>query len=76
MFELVEVLVRLLEQWKIFEDQCKTLICYPAEADNTVDAEAFIRTLVEQAPYYQEKVMTLAEQLEAKDFNKGCLAGI
>lgn len=77
MLELVGELACLLEQWQISQEQCKTLIYYLAEAGNTVDAEAFIRQLAQQAPpHYREGMMTIAEQLEAKGLQKGRQEGL
>jgi len=76
MLELVTEIAYLLEQWKCSKEHCKKMMYYIALSDNTQNGEKFIQTLAQKAPSYQEELITIEEQLEAKGIQKGKKEGI
>uniref|UniRef100_A0A1A9WSH3 Transposase (putative) YhgA-like domain-containing protein n=1 Tax=Glossina brevipalpis TaxID=37001 RepID=A0A1A9WSH3_9MUSC len=68
MLELATDIARLLNLWAIPKEQFRSLMYYIAEQGNTSDESQFLQHIATIATDYQEDIMTIAEQLEAKAY--------
>ncbi|WP_406706739.1 Rpn family recombination-promoting nuclease/putative transposase [Sodalis sp.] len=75
MLELAADIARLLNLWSIPKEQFRSLMYYIAERGNTSDESQFLQHIATKATDYQEDIMTIAEQLEAKGIQKGIQLG-
>ncbi|QGY31977.1 Rpn family recombination-promoting nuclease/putative transposase [Pantoea cypripedii] len=71
--ELLDNLATLLQTKPMTGQQFVSLINYVVQAGETSNAEAFVRKLARQVPKHEDELMTIAEQLEQKGFEKGKL---
>ncbi len=73
---LLDRLATVLLKEHMTGQQLVSLINYLLQAGETSDAEAFVRELAQRVPQHEEKLMTIAQQLEQKGIEKGIEKGI
>jgi recombination-promoting nuclease RpnB len=73
--ELLDNLATLLQTKPMTGQQFVSLINYVVQAGETSNAETFVRKLARQVPKHEDELMTIAEQLEQKGFEKGIQLG-
>ncbi|WP_099350845.1 Rpn family recombination-promoting nuclease/putative transposase [Erwinia amylovora] len=69
--DMLDNLTTLLVTEHITGQQLVSLINYLLQAGETSDAETFVRKLAQKVPQYEDKLMTIAQQLEQKGIEKG-----
>ncbi len=74
--DLLDNLTTLLLTENMTGQQLVSLINYLIQAGETTDAEAFVRELAQRVPQHEDKLMTIAQQLEQKGIEKGIEKGI
>lgn len=74
--ELLDRLALLLVTEPMTGQQLVSLINYLVQAGETSNAEAFVRDLAQRVPQYEDKLMTIAQQLEQKGMEKGMQLGM
>lgn len=74
--ELLDRLALLLVTEPMTGQQLVSLINYLVQAGETSNAEAFVRDLAQRVPQYEDKLMTIAQQLEQKGMEKGMEKGM
>jgi predicted transposase/invertase (TIGR01784 family) len=75
LFELREQLATLLLAGHTTKDQLISLVNYMLQVGSTTEPERLIRELARRAPRHEEELMTIAEYLEQKGFEKGIEKG-
>jgi len=75
MADLLDNLSILLLTENMTGQQLASLINYLTQAGETSDAEAFVRELAQRVPQHEDKLMTIAQQLEQKGMEKGMEKG-
>ena len=73
--EFLDQLVTLMLTEFMTGQQVMALVNYMLQAGETPDAEAIIRELAQRVPQHEDKLMTLAQQLEQKGMEKGIEKG-
>ena len=76
MADLLDNLSILLLTENMTGQQLASLINYLIQAGETSDAEAFVRELAQRVPQHEDKLMTIAQQLEQKGMEKGMEKGM
>ncbi|ERK09704.1 Mobile element protein [Serratia fonticola AU-P3(3)] len=74
--ELLEQLVRLLLAGYTTKEQLISLVNYMLLVGKATEPETLIRELARRAPRHEEELMTIAEYLEQKGFEKGIKQGM
>lgn len=74
--ELLDRLAAILLSESMTGQQLVSLINYLVQAGETPNAEAFIRQLAQRVPQYEDKLMTIAQQLEQIGLKKGLEKGM
>lgn len=74
--EMVNDIARLSKRWPLSAAQFRSLVYYIVMQGESSAAEEFLRAMAEKATDYQEDIMTIAQQLEAKGLQKGLQKGI
>lgn len=74
--ELLEALVTLMLNEFMTGQQVLSLVNYMLQAGETPNADAFIRKLARRVPQHEDKLMTIAQQLEQKGLEMGLEIGI
>lgn len=75
MADLLDNLSILLLTENMTGQQLASLINYLIQAGETSDAETFVRELAQRVPQHEDKLMTIAQQLEQKGMEKGMEKG-
>ncbi len=73
--EFLDQLVTLMLTEFMTGQQVLALVNYMIQAGETPDAEAIIRELAQRVPQHEDKLMTIAQQLEQKGLEKGLEKG-
>ncbi len=76
MVVLLKSLGALINLWPLTPELFTSLLSYIIQAGNTEDIQQFMRKLAQQAPRYQEEIMTIAQQLEQKGKQEGLRQGM
>ena len=66
----------LINRWPMAPELFACLLNYLIQAGNTENIHLFMQKLAQQAPYYQEEIMTIAQQLEQKGKQEGLRQGV
>jgi recombination-promoting nuclease RpnB len=74
--EFLDQLVTLMLTEFMTGQQVLALVIYMLQAGETPDADAIIRELAQRVPQHEDKLMTLAQQLEQKGLEKGRQEGM
>ncbi|MNC43530.1 putative transposase [compost metagenome] len=74
--ELLEQLVTLLLAGYTTKEQLISLVNYMLLVGKATEPETLIRELARRAPRHEEELMTIAEYLEQKGFEKGIKQGM
>ncbi|MEI2266657.1 Rpn family recombination-promoting nuclease/putative transposase [Erwinia sp. CGal63] len=73
---LADKLAAVLLAGYLSQEQVKLLFNYIVQAGETADAAKLVRQLAEKVPQHGEELMTIAQQLEQKGFEKGIQQGL
>ena len=76
LLDFADTVVTLLLEHYLTEKQLDSLMEYLVRVGETSNLERLVRTLAEQVPEHEEKLMTIAEQLEARGREQGLKQGI
>ncbi|WP_236578079.1 Rpn family recombination-promoting nuclease/putative transposase [Vibrio parahaemolyticus] len=76
LLDFTDTLVTLLLEHYLTEKQLDSLMEYLVRVGETSNLERLVRTLAEQVPEHEEKLMTIAEQLEARGREQGLKQGL